>query len=414
MISGVISDNYSIHGTGIFKEYDDPRAVTPQVANTESRFTGPYWNLQELRALANFVLEVAETDETATPEQIAEARYYRGMALLMLAENFAGAPTERDGSVVDGAGLLAAAIADLQAAVTGAIATQANAALARAYRWSGDGAAATTAAVAALGADPAFLFVREYDAGTMTNAPHSYLVTRALQEMQPLPRLDFLDPKFLTRESGIAFAKAEEMHLIMAEAQMAGGNFAQGRDHLVNAIITANLRGETDYVDNDQRLNADLSIRPRTSNIMVRADDQSPYRAGLVLDRPDASIPVPEVSGTSLDADSVGMIDPANQDALWHALHLARQEILILEGRRMADLGIRMPMMQREIDQNPNINQGDLGTVVVVPSYIPNGEDMDFFTPASPYDADGNLVVSEVTINFDMNKVLAQNLVTPF
>jgi len=415
-----VSDNYSIHGTGIQKEFDDPRAVTPQAANGTGTGGGAaYWNLQELRALANFVLEIAATDETATPDQIAEANYYRGLALLMLAENFAAAPVEEDGQALDGTALLGLAVADLQAVaalpITGdTLAIQANAALARAYRWQGDASAATNAAVAALGADPNFAILRRYDAATLTNTPFNFLVLRALQEMQPLPRLDFLDPKFLSRDAGIAFAKAEEMHLIMAEAQMAGGNFTQGREHLVNAIITAQLRGTKEFTDGDQRLNADLTIRPRTSTIAVRADASSPYRMGLVLDRPDVSIPVPEVSATSLDPDSVGVIDVADEDALWHALHLARQEIMILEGRRLADLGIRLPMMQREIDQNPTISQGDFGTVSVVPSYIPQGEEMDFFTPASPYDDDGNLLTSEVTINFDMNKILTENRVTPF
>jgi hypothetical protein len=50
-----------------------------------------------------------------------------------------------------------------------------------------------------------------------------------------------------------------------------------------------------------------------------------------------------------------------DEEALLHALHLARQEILFLEGRRMSDLGIRIPIMLREIDQNDNMNEGDPG-----------------------------------------------------
>lgn len=410
-----VSDNYSIHGTGINKDFDDPRNVTPQVANaTGTGGGGAYWNSQELRALADFVLSVAADDATATADQVAEARFYRGIALILLGENFGAAPIERDGQALSSDALIQAAVTELQGAASGAFATQANAALARGYRWLGDAASAKTAAVAALASDPNFAFLREYDSATLTNTPHAFLVTRALQEMQPLPRLDFLDPKFLSREAGIAYAKAEEMHLIMAEAEFAAGNYSQGRDHLVNAITTANLRGTTMYTDNDQRLNADLSIRPRDASIMIRADASSPFRANLVLNRPDATIPVPEISATSLSADSVAMIPTSDSGSLWHALHLARQEILMLEGRRMADLGIKLPMMQREIDQNPNINDGDLGTVSIVPSYIPPGEEMDLFSPASPYDADEVLTTTEVTINVDMNAVLTSNNVTPF
>ena len=118
------------------------------------------------------------------------------------------------------------------------------------------------------------------------------------------------------------------------------------------------------------------------------------------------------ISGTSLDADSVAALTDA--DELWHAFHLARQEIMFLEGRRMSDLGIRLPVMLREIDSNPTISDGDPGTEPVVPSYIPPADQMDLFSPKSPYDASENLVTTEVTMLVDMNRVLADNRVSPF
>ncbi len=408
-----VSDNYSIHGTGIPSTMDSPRDITPTLTNsTGTGGTGAYWNIQEMRALAEFVLEIAASDATATAENVAEAHFYRGIALLTLGENFSFAPLERDGAMQNADAIITQAVAELQQAVVGAQATQAHAALARAYRMLGNAGQAISSAQTALGRDDDFLFQRGYDAATLSNTPYFFLVARALQEMQPLPRLDFLDPKYLDREAGIAYAKAEEMHLIMAEAALASGNLGQGASHLANAIRVAQARGTTAFTDNDQRLNADLSIRPRTSNIQVRADPSSPYRSGLVLDRPDVSIPVPTVTSTSLDPDAIEAETSAT--ALWHALHLSRQEMLVLEGRRMSDLGIRLPIMQREIDANPNINAGDPGTAVVVPSYIPAGDEMDLFDPASPYDSDGNVLTTQVTILFDMNKILAANNVTPF
>ncbi|NIQ53343.1 MAG: hypothetical protein GWN71_07850, partial [Gammaproteobacteria bacterium] len=71
------------------------------------------------------------------------------------------------------------------------------------------------------------------------NTPYYYVVSRPLREMQPLPRLDFLDPKFLDFDAPIAVAKAEEMHLIIAEARMAAGQWDEGRDHLVAALDAA-------------------------------------------------------------------------------------------------------------------------------------------------------------------------------
>jgi hypothetical protein len=107
----------------------------------------------------------------------------------------------------------------------------------------------------------------------------------------------------------------------------------------------------------------------------------------------------------------------ATDDELWHAFHLARQEILFLEGRRMSDLGIRLPIMLREIDGNPTITMGDPGTVALVPAHIPSGDGMDLYTPFTPYDGDdedATLVTTEITIDVDMNRVLADNRVSPF
>ena len=410
VVSEVVSDDYSIHGTGLLKEWDSPRDITPSVNNSTGTATGIYWNAQELRALADFVLdEIVPSDDTATPEDIATAHYYRGMAYLILAENFSFVPVTEGGAPVSSQELLDRAIADLNQGA--AVGTRATAALARAHRWKGDAAAARTAALQALGDDPSFVFMQEYDASSIENAPFAFLVLRALQEMQPLPRLDFLDPKYLDRTQGIAVAKAEEMHLILAEAALAGGDMAGAQTHLADAIRLAQSRPVQQFGDEDQRLNADLSIRPRDAGMKVRAEASAPYRTGLVLTRP-GTVTQPTISGTSLDADSVAAL--ATADELWHALHLARQEILFLEGRRMADLGIRLPIMLREIDANPSIDQGDPGTDPVVPAYIPAADVMDLFSPASPYDADGNPLTDEVTIDVDMNRVLTENRVSPF
>ena len=414
-----VSDNYSIHGTGLRKTLDDPSSLTPSNMNSTSTGGGGgiYNTVQSLRALSDFVIDViVPEDENSTTDQVAEASYYRGMAYLIMAETFTAVPVEPDGLPLPASELLTRAITDLTTANAGALAVQSRAALARAYRWQGDSGQAESFASSALAQDADFVIQQEYDATSFSNSPYSYLVSRALQEMQPLPRLDFLDPKYLDREAGIAFAKAEEMHLILAEIDLAAGAMAAGRAHLVDAINMAISRGTVAFQDDDPRSNEDLSIRPRDASIVIRADANSPFIAGLVLDRP-ASIQAPTVSATSLDPAVVaGLTD---MDDVWHAFHLARQEILFLEGRRMADLGIKLPIMLREIDANPNINPGDLGTTVFVPSYIPVADEMDLFTPKTLYDGglldpEQILTGTEVTMNVDMNRVLTVNRVTPF
>ncbi len=419
VVTETVSDNYSIHGTGLAGQYDDPGILAPALLNSTAQAVGIYWNAQELRALAEFLLdEIIPGDAAATSGQRAEALYYRGIALVLLAENHSAAPLELDGPPLSRSQILQEGVATLEASIqasgSGDFAVAARAGIARAERHLGNAGAATSAAQAVLQADPNFLFLRMFDDQGVLNQPYIFLVERALKEMQPLPRLDFLDPKYTTRATGIPVAKAEEMHLILAEAAFAGGNFAEGRTHLVNAIQTALGRQVITFTDNDQRLNGDLSIRPRSSSIRVRADANSPYRNGLVLDRPNVPIEFSPISRTSLDPDSIGAIPAGNHDELWHAFHLARQEILILEGRRMADLGILLPMMLREIDANPNINAGDPGTTVVIPSYLPPTNEIDLFSPASPYGSDGSLQTEEVTILHDMNRILTQNRVTPF
>ncbi len=413
----VVSDNYSVHGTGLNQTMDEAHTVSPDIFNgTGTSASGVYWNVQELRALADFVInEIAPNDPGAPPALVAEAHYYRGMAFLTMGEVFSNVPHEEDGQTQPADVALNKAVSDLQAGA--GFGAQANAALARAHRLLGDAGGAASAANAVLGASPDFLYAPPYDEQFLANTSVFFLVLRALQEMQPLPRLDFLDPKYTERDSAIPIAKAEEMHLILAEAALASGNVGEARSHLASAVTLAKTRGMVSFDDIDERRNADLSLRPRSSEILIRADADSPYRAGLVLNRPSDGLQIPYTSGTSLSADSIAGLGSENE--VWHALWLARQEILFLEGRRMADLGIKLPMMLREIDQNDNINEGDPGTVPIVPGYIPGSPQyaMDIYTPLDLYDGvdpGAPLLKTEVTVHVDMNKVLVANNASPF
>jgi len=406
VIPEVISDNYNIRGTGIDKSYDDARRVKSDLIG------GVYSLLQELRALADFVLDdIVPDDTTATDEQVGEAHFYRGMAYLLLSERFVAVPIDTNGTPVTSAALCDMAISEFSTAQSMAgteFSTASSAALARAYRLAGNASAAQTAANTVISADPLHAFAVEYDPTTVTNGPFVFLYERTIKEMQPLPRLDFLDPKYVSRDAPIYVSKAEEMHLILAEVEFSQGNWANGREQIALAIELSLDRPTAFFDDNDPRLNDDMSERPHDSSIMVRSDANSPYRAGLVLSRPGV-VNTPTVSYTSLDADSIRAIAVGETESLLHALFLARQEMMLLEGRRMTDLGIRLPMSQDEINTNPNITEGDAGTQSYVPSIIPDQTEMDEFSPWSPYDEDGTLVTTDVTCLWDMNRVLAQH-----
>jgi len=108
------------------------------------------------------------------------------------------------------------------------------------------------------------------------------------------------------------------------------------------------------------------------------------------------------VSATSVTDSDLA----ASSDAeLTYWLYLLRQEVFFLEGRRLHDLGIRLPIMQREIDASRTINEGGLGTERSVPSYVPPENEMDLYEPAILYDGE-MLVEDEVTMLHDMNRIL--------
>lgn len=408
--TALVSDDFEIAFTNVGPELSDPHAVQPDGASYNSTGgIGAYWNTQELRAFTDFVIDtIAPGDDTATDEQLAEAHYYRGMAFLMQGENFIGVPIGPDLAPTPWDQLLGRAADDFTAALAlgpgAGLEVALNAALARTHRALGNAPEAASFAQAALDLDDDFVWNQVYSEGEIENPFSSENRT-----YQPLPRLDFLDPKYTERNSPIALAKAEEMHLILAEVDMASGTlfgYLTAAERIEDALELALTRPTASFDDSqDQRLNPDLSQRPSSSDMLVAAEPGAPLRSGLVLDRPGV-VEIPTVSGTSLDPGAVGdLVDPQE---IRHALWLARQEILFLEGRRVHDLGVRMPVSLREIDSSSAISEGDGATQVQVPAYIPDGV-IDDFSPRDPYAAS----TTEITIEIDMNRVLAEEMVSP-
>ncbi len=395
----VISDNYDNVATFISPETDFPRNIRPDDLTLNHTTSGPYFEIQELRALADFTITVViPSDIQATPEQLAEAYFYRGMANLLAGENFQAAPVVEGGPAVPAAQLLQLALADFTQALNtnsqGDFATRIHIVRARAYRLLGDKTNAVQEANLALAGAGNFVFPARYDAANNINNPFQFAVSRALNDVQPLPRLDFLDPKYIDRDSDIPAVKLEEAYLILAEAALSDGDNAGAVQQLVNAINLADSRPRRSFFDPDPRLG-----RPQGGT--VQASPTAPAIDGLILPR-GAVVPVPTISATSLNAAAVAALTDAV--AIFRTLYLARQEIFFYEGRRMNDLGIRLPMMELEIETNTSINAGDLGTAVLVPGYIPAGDGLDHFTIAG----------DNVIIAFDMNQILADNRVSPF
>jgi hypothetical protein len=337
--SETVSDNYMIRATGLSSELDDPSIIIPDVGtlNTAGPLasTGAYWNLQELQALATFTLEVAGSDPAATAAQIAETHYYRGMARLMLGENFVAVPIEPNGLPQSSRALVQIAVTDLERVIQldpgGAFELRTRAALARAFRVVGDAARAESLANQVLAAGADFVALQEYATATneVSNAPFTYTTVRGLREMQPLPRLDFLDPKYTSLASPIPVGKAEEMHLILAEVAVSRGDLGTARAHIANALSLALSRPRASFNDTDPRNNANLTVRPRDAFFQVRSDPQSPFRSGLIQSRP-GNVTTPTISGTSLNPDSVRTLPVRDPEAILHSLYPARQETFFL------------------------------------------------------------------------------------
>ncbi|MBI3112087.1 MAG: hypothetical protein HYZ01_10985 [Ignavibacteriales bacterium] len=401
----VVSDNYDNVATFISPSADNPRAITYSDLTLPGVYTPP----QNLRAYATFAIEKVapgDPDQTGAAARIGELRFYRGMATLMLGENFAFAPLAEDASPSTSAEIIDAAIPDLSAALSSGpatIRTAAQFALARAYHARGNKAQAVSAATAALGLSATYVFSASFDAQTNTNSAWTFAVARALNDIQPLARLDYLDPKYTdaTGISPIAVLKAEEMFLIQAEAAISDNNLAGARTQMKNAITlalsTTGGRTVVNFRDVDPRTN-----RARTDATLVKADADAPARAGLVRARGGATIPIKQISNTSISEADVDLLVTVAEHL--SMLHLLRQEIFFLEGRRMSDLGIRLPVPTRELETNPTMSKTGPGSLVVVPAYIPNGSEMDNFTLAG----------TTATILHNMNKVLANNKVARF
>src|SRR5262249_8497070 len=124
-----------------------------------------------------------------------------------------------------------------------------------------------------------------------------------------------------------------------------------------------------------------------------------PLRTGFILTRQGPQIRVPTTSGTSVtnaQIDGIVTVD----DGLY-LLSLMRQEIFIAEGRRAADLGIRVPVSLQEITANTKAKADAPYATAQIPQFIPGAYAMDQFT----YDQTAKTVV----MKYDMNRVIVQN-----
>lgn len=401
----IASDNYFNNYTTNNQQFDAPNIlyIDPEVTSIQN-------SIARLRYMATFGLDsVFPRDPLVTANDKAEMYFARGMAYLFTGESYVGLPAVANGEVVGWKTHLQNAVTDFTQART--LSTDATAklsytaALARTYYRLGDKAKAVEESNALLAASPTFIRNAAFDP---TNGPTNSMqgvLTSSVNNFQPLPRLDFLDPKYPNRgatvQSPIAYLKSEEAHLILAEALLADNNLAGAKDRMKQLLTLVNSR-PTEQIDSRVQLRGRAGgkvIYPNTADTKVAFAPGQPFVDGLVLTRSTGTVKAYTVSGTSVTAARIDAAATAD-DALY-LLYLMRQEIFLAEGRRMADLGMRMPVAQTEIIANPKTKDGDPYTQATIPSFIPRAFDMDAFT----YDQ----TAKTVTIKVDMNRLLVQN-----
>lgn len=405
----IASDNYQNTNT-YYNQFLD----VPLLENTDTDMNRILQHTSRLKEYAIYGLDViVPNDETATDDQIAELNFFAALGHTLLGEVFLKAPLEPNEAVVDADVQFNKAIDYLEIALglseDGDAITGYNILLARVYRNLGDKINAKRYAEDALLGTPNYVRYVMYDKtnGPINNLQDALYDRGGFDDLQPLPRLDFLDPKFYqvtaTEDADVPLIKIEEAYLILAEVELADAQLGTALDYLQDLVDFVHSERPIAAFDDrtEGRTEREPGSRPNKADILVAASAGESFIAGLVLERGAPTVTVPTISGTSILTADITVANYATVDAALELLYLLRQEIFIAEGRRMTDLGIKLPVSFNEIVSNPNIAEGSPETKGYLPSFIPTNKGMDAFT----YDEDAKTCV----IEYNMNKVLVQN-----
>lgn len=400
----IISDSYFNNYTRESKLFDEPKILynDPDVNGLERA-------VQQLRATADFAFDkVSKHDKNVTKAQLFKLHTIKAYGFLLGGENFMALPVSERGAVKTWQELLQLALQSLgeseKYAENDTLRSLVHTLKARTYYRLGKVDEALEESGKALKLCDNLLWQVQFDGSNNVFNAMQDDIWKALY--QPLPRLNFLNPKYVqltsTYESPISIAKAEENHLIMAEALLAKKETDKCKAQLKQLLGLVKSRPVRHDVKDWAKTRAVGGIKeyPDGAAYTVAASPGEPYRKGLVLSRKKPQVvSVPTVSGTSVTEE---MIDRCQgHDALLELIYLMRQEIFIAEGRRMNDLGIRLPISEVEAKANPTAAPY---IKAHIPAFIPLGQGMDAFELDKK-----NL---RVTIQYNMNHLIVGNKTT--
>eukprot|EP01013_Petalomonas_cantuscygni_P000420 TRINITY_DN10430_c0_g1_i1.p2 TRINITY_DN10430_c0_g1~~TRINITY_DN10430_c0_g1_i1.p2 ORF type:complete len:473 (-),score=-31.11 TRINITY_DN10430_c0_g1_i1:20-1438(-) len=383
------SDNY-VNTNTFFNQFLDGLDIRPEDPDVNST----QYRIARLREAAQFGLEnVGPADENYTAEQEAEYNFFEGVSYLFAGMYFSELPQEELGELVSADENLQAAINSFDKALALSNKAEYHLAKARAYYLLRDKVSARLEANQAIGISSTFTREAMYDQqnGPVNDMESALYARSTFDDLQPLPTLDFLDPKYsflsADQDPSVHYLKAEEAYLILAEAAASDNDILEVQDLLSDLLVLVNSREVRNIDDTvEGRTEDDPGSRPDNSSVIVNG------RSGLVLDR-DTSVPVPSISGTSVTQSDIDAL--TDQNSALTLIYRMRQEIFIAEGIRFVDMGIKLVVSQVEFLQNPNVSEGDPATIAVIPSFI-NAviNDLDAFT----YDASAGTATTTVNV----------------
>lgn len=397
----ILSDNYFNNYTRSSKVFD-----VPQLLYTDADVTLLQRNVGALREMADYGLtKVAAADPNTTQADRFHLLYIKAYSMILAGDFFRALPIENGGDVVEWDGQMQKAMEVLNDALPLAQNDTDRAFIhtlyARAAHRVGNREEAVSHARQALTLSKDFYRQVRFDSknGVLSRAQEAIWS----DWFQPLPRLDFLDPKYFqltsTDQCPITLAKAEENYLILAEAALASNNLVEAKQHLTALLQLVQSRPVQSGI-NDQlegRYNGGLKSFPNDPTYRVQASPNDSLRSGLIIDRrPPHLISIPYISGTSVTQEMIDGLD--NHDSALELVYLMRQEIFFAEGRRPADLGIRLPLCEAEA---ANTDSGAAYTEAWIPSFVPKNYGLDDFTVDDE--------AKTVTITHNMNRIIVEN-----
>ena len=397
----ILSDNYYNNYTRSSKVFD-----IPQLLYTDADVTRLQRNVGKLREMADYGLNtVARVDANTTDADRFHLLYIKAYSFVLAGDFFLALPVQSGGELVEWQEQLRTAMTVLDEALgyaqTDADRAFVHALYARAAYRLGEKALAQSHAAQSLSLDATLCKQVKFDSknGVLNTAQEAIWGTW----FQPLPRLDFLDPKYYqltsTDQTPITVAKAEENYLILAEAAVAEGNLGSAKTQLGNLLQLVNSRPvQTDVDDQlEGRYNGGHRHFPNDPNYRVQASATDSLRTGLIIDRRAPHlITVHYISGTSVTQTMIDGL--TTKESVLETIYLLRQEVFFAEGRRPADLGIRLPVCEVEAAA---VKGASAYTTALIPSFIPLNQGLDDFTVDEE--------AQTVTIAYNMNRVIVDN-----